>query len=40
LLCLDEAERVRGATELDSVAVGIGAQFAGPLLDAFLAALP
>jgi lipoate-protein ligase A len=40
LLRLGEAERRAGVTQLASVAMGVGAQRAGVLVDAFLAALP
>ena len=40
LLRLDGEARIRAASDLAAVARGVGSRFAGPLLDAFLAALP
>ena len=40
LLRLDGEARIRAGSDLAAVARGVGSRFAGPLLDAFLAALP
>jgi lipoate-protein ligase A len=40
LLRLEASERSRGGQELEPVAVGVGPEYADPLVEAFLAALP
>jgi lipoate-protein ligase A len=40
LLRLDDSERLQGGQDLASVAVAVGSEYADPLLEAFLAALP